>query len=397
MPNDHDPNLEPPIAEPLQPASTTEWSIDDPDAPLPVTETVLSASANGGPGKLRVGVVAGAAVALAVGAVATSLAASPGQPASGATGATSATGAIQRPATTGGMPAAGSGRLFAIGPFAGSEDGTLDHGGRGMGFRDITITSISGNDVALQTEDGWTRTITVTDSMQLTKGGQTIALSDLKVGDQVRIDQSRNDDGTYTVNGIAVVVPSVHGTASAVTSSGFKVTTRDGSVWTITVNGSTVYQFGSGTGSVSDVTDGTQVAVQGTTTGDKAMTALTVRVAADSVRGTVKSTTSDTIVISKRDGSTVTVHVDSSTTYRVAGVENATLADIKADMRIAVSGRDRSDGSIDADAVMAGAGKSMGRGWGWFGGHGLDRGDGDGDGSGDGRRDAEPSASPSTS
>ena len=49
----------------------------------------------------------------------------------------------------------------------------------------------------------------------------------------------RNADGTYTVDRIAVVVPSVRGTVSDVTSSGFKVTTRDGSVWTIAVNGST--------------------------------------------------------------------------------------------------------------------------------------------------------------
>ena len=84
----------------------------------------------------------------------------------------------------------------------------LDHGRfGGQGFREITITAISGSNVTLSTDDGWTRTIAVTDAVDLTKGGQDIAVSDLKVGDQVRFRQTRNDDGTYTVNALAVVVP----------------------------------------------------------------------------------------------------------------------------------------------------------------------------------------------
>ena len=84
--------------------------------------------------------------------------------------------------------------------------------------------------------------------VELTKGGQAIEVSDLEVGDQVRFSQTRNDDGTYTVDAIAVVVPSVRGTVSDVSSTGFKVTTRDGSVWTIAINGTTKYQYGAGDG-----------------------------------------------------------------------------------------------------------------------------------------------------
>ena len=39
--------------------------------------------------------------------------------------------------------------------------------------------------LSLKTADGWTRTITADSSTPITKGGQTIALGDLKVGDQV--------------------------------------------------------------------------------------------------------------------------------------------------------------------------------------------------------------------
>ncbi len=183
---------------------------------------------------------------------------------------------------------------------------------------------------------------------------RTSPLSDLAVGDQVRFRQTRNDDGTYTVEALAVVVPSVRGEVSDVSSTGFKITTRDGSVWTIAVNGSTVYQYGTGTGTLADVTNGTKAVVLGTSTGDNALTATTVRVAADKAVGTVTAKTADTITITKRNGSTVTVHVDADTTYLVPGVENADLGDVAVDMAIGVSGRERADGSIDADAVAAG-------------------------------------------
>lgn len=372
-----------PIAEPLRPA-TDQTRPTSPDATDPGAGPVVAESTrNAGPGRLRAGVVAGAAVALAVGAVATSLAASPAQaPTPGST------------VTTGGNGAGGVGGLApaaVLDRLIDGSDTAFDHGRfGGPGFNDITITAISGTNVSLKTDDGWTRTIAVTDAVDVTKGGQDIAVSDLAVGDEVRIHQTRNDDGTYTVEAIVVVVPSVRGEVSDVSSSGFKVTTRDGSIWTITVDGSTAYQFGSGDGTLADVTNGTNVAVLGESTGDNALNALTVVVPGDRAMGTVQSKTSDTIVIEKRDGSTVTVHVDADTTYRVADVEDADLGDVTVDMSIGVSGRERADGSIDADAIVAGDGR------GWFRGDGFGRG-GHGGFGGFGGDKVKPSASPSAS
>ena len=56
--------------------------------------------------------------------------------------------------------------------------------------------------------------------------------------------------------------------------------------------------------------------------------------------------------------------MDADTTYRVPGVENADLGDVTVDMAIGVSGRERADGSIDADAVAAGTGRGFKRGGG---------------------------------
>jgi hypothetical protein len=56
--------------------------------------------------------------------------------------------------------------------------------------------------------------------------------------------------------------------------------------------------------------------------------------------------------------------VDADTTCRVPSVENADLGDVTVDMAIGVSGRERADGSIDADAVAAGIGRGFKRGGG---------------------------------
>jgi hypothetical protein len=321
-----------------------------PPEPSPGTDAVTFSHRTPSPSRMRIAAVGAAAAALVVGVVATSFAASTSPSTSGSTN--------------------GSGNGAATAPFLAGDPGVagdagLDHGRfGGEGFRDITIKAISGSNVTLATADGWTRTIAVTSTVKLTKGGAAIDLSALKVGDQVRFSQTKNADGTYTVDQIAVVVPSVGGTVSDVSSTGFKVTTRDGSVWTVAINGTTKYQYGTGSGTLADVKNGTVTLVQGTTTGDNAITALTVRVAGDKAVGTVTAKTANSITITTRDGSSLTIHVAAATTYQVAGKATATLADITVGSAIGVSGRKQADGSINADAVVAGNGRGL------FGGHG---------------------------
>ena len=128
------------------------------------------------------------------------------------------------------------------------------------------------------------------------------------------------------------------------------------------VNASTKYSYGQGDGTLADVKDGTTVVVAGTSTGENAMTALGVRVAPDRAVGTVTAKTVDSITIKKRDGTSLTIHVNAETKIRVPGKENATLSDITVDMAIGITGRARSDGSIDADAVVADKVRGFGRG-----------------------------------
>lgn len=187
--------------------------------------------------------------------------------------------------------------------------------GYGVGVRTITITAINGNDISLKTEDGWTRTITVTSDTTITRAGAPIAVGDLKVGDQVVFRQQRQDDGTYTITELRLVLPTVTG----------KITKIDGS----------------------------------------------------------------TITVQRFDGTTQTIHVDGSTTYRVAGKDGATLGDLAVDDVIVAQGTQRSDGSLDAEAVAKRSFAGFGTdGKGRFGTPGMPGGHGP---------DATPGASPTPS
>ncbi|HEY3073119.1 MAG TPA: hypothetical protein VGJ46_09905, partial [Candidatus Limnocylindrales bacterium] len=156
-----------------------------------------------GPDLLRIGVVLGAFAILLVSAALT-LAASPSPAAS-----PSASGQPNPNNGNGGAPGVGrrSPGFFAGPGILGWPGFRGERGFGGFAFGPITITSIDGSKISLKTVDGWTRTITITDSTTITKAGQKIALTDLNVGDTVRFQQTRQSDGSFTVESIEVVLP----------------------------------------------------------------------------------------------------------------------------------------------------------------------------------------------
>jgi hypothetical protein len=303
-----------------------------------------------GPNRLRIGLVAGSLLAIVTAATVT-------------IGATPTPGARSQASTDPGSGRAGGGRVPALNlPFTGLRDralSRLDRLGGAWRFREVTITAIDGSNVSLKTEDGWTRTITVTSSTTITKAGQPITLADLRVGDAIRFRQTRNADGSYAINAINVVVPRVAGTVTAVTANGFTLTKRDGTTWTVTVDGSTTYTVGTlerKAGSRGDVNVGSEVVVQGTQSSGNSVNAMAVRVALPMVAGQVTSKSGNTITVRRLDGTTATIRVSAATTYRVRGTpQGAGLANITVGMGIVAEGTQRSDGSLDASAVRAGA------------------------------------------
>jgi hypothetical protein len=204
----------------------------------------------------RIGLVGAAAAALvAVGILA-----------AGATATPSGTLAADSAATT----IAGDVQVF--------ESGGPGFGGR-HGFGGVAITAIAGSSISLETADGWTRTIVVDSGTTYSESGDTIALSDLAVGDEIRFQQTLEDDGTYSIDALAVIPPHVGGTVTAISGSTITVEQRDGTSATVTVTGDTTYEVSGDDAALTDVEVGMFLVAEGTENSDGSLTATAVRAA----------------------------------------------------------------------------------------------------------------------
>ena len=307
------------------------------------------------PSRFRIAAVLGASLAVVI-AAAVTMGASP-SPSAGASASPDASGNPTDPGWRGGPQGFKGFGFEGFGDFGGRGGGP---GGFGHGIgREITISAINGSNISLKTDDGWSRTITVTSSTAITKGGVAATLGDLKVGDEIRFQQTRASDGTYTIDAIVVVVPTVSGTVTAVDADSITIKGRAGTTQEISTTSSTTYRFGSGAGTRADVVVGATILAAGTVGSNDAFTATSVTVAPARVMGTVTAKTASTITIERRDGTTVTVNVDADTTYEVAGITDAGLGDVTVGMQIFVSGRDAGANTIDASNILAG---DLGRG-----------------------------------
>ena len=152
-------------------------------------------------------------------------------------------------------------------------DGALGPGG----FRGVTISAINGSDISLKTVDGWTRTISVESTTTITKGGATITVGDLAVGDEIRFAQKKAADGSYDVTAIVVVLPTVVGEVTAVDGDTIKVTQPGGTTATIHVDSHTTYRIDGATGSLSGVKVGSFLIAEGTQRADGSLDAAAIR------------------------------------------------------------------------------------------------------------------------
>ena len=176
---------------------------------------------------------------------------------------------------------------LAAGTTNGTTGGTTDLlNGGGPGFRGghlgmggITITAINGNSISLTTADGWTRTITVDSGTTYSKSGATIALGDLKVGDEIGFRQTHETNGSWTIDSIVVILPHAGGEVTRVSGSTITATAPDGTTATITVNAQTTYDVNGATAKLADVKVGMFLVAEGTRNADGSLTATKVRAA----------------------------------------------------------------------------------------------------------------------
>ncbi len=314
---------------------------------------------------VRAGMLVGTGLVVAMGA-AVAMGASPSAAPSGAAQPQTVPGGGG--GTVPGLPGFGRGGPGGQGVGPGGPGGIAGRGFAGRGFGEVSVTAVSGSSVSLATDDGWTRTIAVTSATTITKGGAAATLADLAVGDAIHFRETRNADGSYAITAIEIVQPQVAGTVTAVGSDTITITLRDGTSRTIRTTGSTAYHLEQADGKRADVTVGSTIVATGEKATDGTLTASSVWVRLPHVIGTVTATAADSITISRPDGTTVTVHVGSATTIRVAGIDAPKLSDVKTGMTVVVEGTQRADGSLDAAEIGAGVagmgGRGLGRGHG---------------------------------
>jgi hypothetical protein len=154
----------------------------------------------------------------------------------------------------------------------------FERGGHGFGRGGITITTIDGSSLSLETDDGWTRTITTTSDTTVTRAGATITIGDLVVGDQIGFRQKLGEDGTYTITAINVVLPRVVGQVTAIDGSTITLKQVDGTTATVRVSSSTTYAIGEDAdATLSDLTVDMFIVAAGTQAADGSIDAAAVR------------------------------------------------------------------------------------------------------------------------
>ena len=149
---------------------------------------------------------------------------------------------------------------------------------------------------------------------------------------------------------------------TAIDGSNLSLKTDDGWTRTIAVTSDTTITKAGATIAVGDLAVGDEIRFAETKATDGTYTITKIVVVMPSLGGEVTAKTSDSITVTRRDGTTATIHVSSSTTYTVDGVTSPTLADVAVGMHVWAEGTSNSDGSLDASSVTAGLGGHDGMG-----------------------------------
>jgi hypothetical protein len=151
-------------------------------------------------------------------------------------------------------------------------------------------------------------------------------------------------------------------TITAVDGSNLSLKTDDGWTRTIAVTADTTITRAGTTITVGDLKVGDEISFQEDRQADGTYTITQIHQVIPTIAGQVTKVEGSTITITAPGGTTQTIHVDSDTTYRIAGVTTPTLSDVKVDDFIIAQGTQRADGSLDAETVAGGMFRGFGHG-----------------------------------
>jgi hypothetical protein len=140
-------------------------------------------------------------------------------------------------------------------------------------------------------------------------------------------------------------------TVTGVSGQTISAKQRDGTSVTIKTTSSTVFSRVGKTVSLSAVTSGENIHVQGTKNSDGSITATRVDIELPGYHGQVTGVSGSTITVKDRNGTTHTIKTTSSTSFTIAG-QSASLSDVKTGDQISAEGTLNSDNSLNAEAVQ---------------------------------------------
>ena len=143
-------------------------------------------------------------------------------------------------------------------------------------------------------------------------------------------------------------------TVTAIDGTSLSLKTADGWTRTISVTSSTKITRAGTSVALSTIKVGDTIALRETKASDGSFTIDAITVVLPRVFGQVTAATASTITVKQFDGSSLTIHVGSGTTFRILGVSKATAASVKVGMTISAEGTKAADGSFDALSVAGG-------------------------------------------
>jgi Domain of unknown function (DUF5666) len=141
---------------------------------------------------------------------------------------------------------------------------------------------------------------------------------------------------------------------TAIDGSKLSLATDDGWSRTITIGSATTLMRAGQTISAGDLKVGDEVRFAETKAADGTFTITKLEVILPTSAGQVTAKAADSLTIKRLDGTTQTIHLGSSTTYRTRGNASASLADVNVGSYVIAVGNARPDGSLDALEVLAG-------------------------------------------
>lgn len=213
------------------------------------------------------------------------------------------------------------------------------------------VTAVSGNTITISDPQGFSRTVVVNSSTSYTANGAAGTVADVTVGSKISAEGTIDPNKT-SLDALTVAIGSdehsnaVDGVITAFTSSSVTVQSHNGTLTTFTLTSTTTFTEGSTTLSASNLAVGERVNVK--VSSSAPTTALSIRIHLAELDGNVTAVSGNSITMTNHQGSSQTIVVSASTTYRQDGA-SATLANVVVGSKI------RAEGTLAADQTTLNA------------------------------------------